>query len=287
MKNDARSLPQVAQEAIRIKAVKAYQGGSSVASVANMFQVSRVAVYKWIKRHQNGGFDALKTKPQGRPKEKGKLMGWQSSQAQRTIVKNTPDEIGLPYSLWTREAVQSMLESRYGIKQSRWTTGRLLKRWGFTPQKPAKQAREQDPKKMNTWLEKTYPKIKTEASRENAEIHWGDEMGLRSDHQTGRSYGRKGETPIVRKTGRRFSCNMISTLTNQGTLRFMVFDGSFVAKVFIDFLQRLVKLSSRKVYLIVDGHRAHKAKAVQTWLNEHEDEIKIFSSSILPRIKSC
>lgn len=153
--------------------------------------------------------------------------------------------------------------------------GRWLKRWGFTPQKPVRRAWEQEPKRVWHWLKETYPRVRQEAKQENGEIHWGDEMGLRSDHQAGRSYGRKGRTPVIGGTGQRFGCNMISTVTNRGTLRFMVFQGRFNAQVFLEFLRRLVKSAKRKVYLIVDRHRVHCAHVVKKWLEAHQEEIRL------------
>lgn len=169
-----------------------------------------------------------------------------------------------------------MIKKRFGITISRWTAGRYLKRWGFTPQKPAKRALEQNPEAVKHWLETEYPRIKASAQAEQAEIHWGDEMGIRSDHQSGRTWGIKGKTPIVPITGQRFSCNMISTITNRGTLRFMIYQKRFISDVFITFLRRLITSAVQKVYLIVDNHSVHRAKKVMLWLEKHKEQIAVF-----------
>jgi len=130
---------------------------------------------------------------------------------------------------------------------------------------------------VQKWLEEEYPAIRKQAQLEDAEIHWGDETGIRSDHQTGRSYGRKGQTPVIPHTGFRFGCNVISTVTNRGTLRFMVFTGRFNADVFLTLLARLVKtMKGKKVFLIVDNHCVHHARIVTEWLNKHKEQISIF-----------
>jgi len=192
------------------------------------------------------------------------------------ITDRCPDQLKLPYALWTREAVQVFIRRRYGIDVSVWTVGRYLKRWGLTPQKPLRRAFEQDPETVQRWLQEEYPKIATAAKRENAQIHWGDEMGLRSDHQTGTTYGRRGQTPVIPGTGQRFRCNMISTITNRGQLAFMVFRERFTAPVFVRFLRRLVRHATQKVYLIVDGHPVHRSRLVKRWLAEHADVIRMF-----------
>jgi transposase len=157
-----------------------------------------------------------------------------------------------------------------------WTVGRYLRRWGFTPQKPLRRAYERDPVAVRRWLTKQYPAIRALARRERATVFWGDETGMRSDHQAGRSWGRRGRTPVIPGTGKRFRCNMISAITNRGRLAFMVFPGSFNAAVFLRFLRRLVRHARRKVFLIVDEHPVHVAEEVERWVKRHRRHIRLF-----------
>src|ERR671918_2021399 len=180
-----------------------------------------------------------------------KLTGGQEAAVVALIEAHSPDQLGLPTSLWTRETVGILIKKRFGLALWVWRVGRSLRRWGLTPQKPARRAYAQDPAAVRRWLGKEYPDIPKQAKTEGAEIHWGDEMGVRSDHQAGRTWGPKGKTPVVPGTGQRFRCNIISTLTNQGVLRFRVFQENFSGEVFIDFLRRLIRDRGRKVYLIV------------------------------------
>jgi len=154
--------------------------------------------------------------------------------------------------------------------------GRYLKKWGFSPQKPLRRAYEQDPLAVKRWLETEYPEICAHARPEKAEIHWGDEMGVCSDYQAGRSYGRVGQTPVVSATGKRFRCNLISTITNRGRLCFKVFTQRFDSAVMLDFLRRLLRHSTQKVFLIVDGHPVHRSRAVRDWIERHASRIRLF-----------
>jgi hypothetical protein len=172
--------------------------------------------------------------------------------------------------------VQEFLQQRFGVVVSVWTVGRYLKRWGLTPQKPVRRAFEQDPVAVQRWLQEEYPAISAAAKREKAQIHWADEMGLRSDHQTGMTYGRRGQTPVIPGTGQRFRCNLISTVTNRGQLTFMLFKEGFTARVFLKFLRRLIRQARQKIYLIVDGHPVHRSRIVKQWLAEHASEIVMF-----------
>lgn len=279
--NDLRSLSPAAQEALRRRAVAALNAGMKQIEAARVFGVSRAALNNWLRAWRGGGNAALAARPRGRPRGQTRLAPWQAATVVNLITDRTPDQLKLPFVLWTREAVAELVRARFGIEISVWTAGRYLRRWGFTPQKPVRRAWERNNAAVRRWLKVQYPRIGREAKREGAEIHWGDEMGLRSDHQAGRSYSPQGKTPVIRGTGQRFGCNVISTVTNRGTLRFMVFKRRFTAKVFIEFLERLVRSTPSKVYLIVDGHPVHKSKAVQRRLDQpnNREKIRLF---ILP-----
>ena len=272
---DVRSLPAIAQQDLRKRAVKAVLDGRKQVEVAEVFGVTRQAIWKWLQSYHEDGAQALKAKRQGRPKG-GSLLPWQSAQISKTVIDHCPDQLKLPFYLWTREAVAQLIERRFGIRLSVWTVGRYLAGWGFTPQKPLRRAFEKNPEEVRRWLDEDYPCIRTQAKQEKAEIYWGDEMGLRSDHAVGRSYGRRGQTPVIPGTGARFGCNMISAVTNKGRLNFMVFKERFQSEVFQEFLRRMVRQSTRKVFLIVDAHPVHRSGKVKRWLKKHETHIRLF-----------
>jgi len=215
MNYDARMLSPKAKEALRIRVARAVvDDGMGQVEAVQAFHVSRTSVHNWTTAYRRGGEAALRTKPLGRPR-RSRLAGHQAATAVNLIRDRTPDQMKLPFALWTRQAVCDLLAERFNLHVSVWTAGRYLRKWGFTPQKPLRRAYERNPQAVKRWLEVDYPAIRKRAKRENAEIHWGDEMGLRSDHQTGTSYAPRGRTPVIPGTGKRFGCNMISTITNQ------------------------------------------------------------------------
>jgi transposase len=272
---DARQLAPAAQQDLRRRVMAALDKGMSITAAAETFAVSRQAIYNWKERVEVGGRRALRSRRRGRP-EGISLAPHQAATVVRMILGSCPDQLRLPFALWTREAVQMLIARRFGIELSVTTVGRYLRRWGLSPQKPLRRAFEQDPVAVRRWLSSEYPAIARRAKAEGAEIWWGDEMGLRSDHQTGTSWGRIGETPVIPGTGQRFSCNMISALTNRGHLAFMVFDGSFTDSVFLRFLGRLARQAQRKVFLIVDRLRVHRARRVLNWVEAHSKELELF-----------
>ena len=273
--SDGRLLHPVIQQKLRHKAVELFLSGKTPTHISTAMGVSRQSVYNWIKKHSESGKSGLKIHKRGRPKGT-QLQPWQSAQIVNLIKNYCPDELSMPFFLWTRESVGLLIQDKFKIKLSKWTVGRYLAKWGFSPQKPARRAIEQNPKAIERWFEIEYPAIQKLSKKANATIHWGDEMGLRSDHNVGRTYGIKRKTPVVKRTGNRFSCNMISTITNLGKLTFMVFYENFTSEIFLKFLKRLTRQSNRSVFLIVDNHRAHKSRQVNEWLRENVEHIRLF-----------
>jgi transposase len=272
---DARTLPSIAQEDLRRKVLRAILEGRKQMEAAQIFGVTRQAVGKWVKKYREGGARALRARKRGRP-SKSSLLPWQAAQIAKAVVHRYPEQLKLPFYLWTREAVGELIERKFEIRLSRWTVGRYLAQWGFTPQKPMRKAFEQDPEQVRRWLEEKYPEIRKLAKLKKAEIYWGDEMGVRSDHACGRSYGRRGETPVIPGTGQRFGCNMVSAITNRGRLYFMIFKRRFRAEVLMEFLRRLVRQVPRYIFLIIDQHPVHVAAKVKKWFKKNEERIQVF-----------
>ncbi len=271
---DARSLSHEAQEALRIRAVKAVEAGMTHEEAAKLMGVHRTTVSAWCSLHTKGGMKALKAGKKGRPTEAAKVKGYLAALVVHIILTSSPEKHGCSGVLWTRQTIAELIIAKGGPRLSKWTVGRMLTKWGMTPQKPAKRALEQDPVTIKRWLKEEYPRLAAEALASGAEIHWLDETGIRADHQAGRTYGRKGHTPVVEGTGQRWSFSLLSTFTNKGFLRFMTYGEKFDASMCIDFLKRLIKGTSSKPFIIGDRHPVHRSKAVQTWLQENAHSIR-------------
>jgi transposase len=275
---DTRRLSPAAQEELRRRTVRlVIEEGLSQNEAARLLGVSRQSVNGWLKAYRERGEAGLAAGKRGRrPGEQQALRPWQQAQIAKAIRERNPDQLKLPFFLWTREAVRELIERRFGIRLSLVCVGSYLRRWGFTPQKPLRRAFEQDPVAVRRWLDETYPEIARRAKRQGAEILWADETGLRSDHAAGRSYGLRGKTPIVPATGRRFSASALSAISNRGRLHFRVFTGRFDAELFLDFLRRLLRQLERKLYVIVDGHPVHRSRKVKDFVARHSERIALF-----------
>lgn len=273
-RQDARKLDHATLEGIRIRAVQQVQAGESPEAVISALGFSSRCIYSWLAMYRAGGWDALKAKRiPGRPRKlKAQDIRW----VYRTVTGRNPLQLGFPFALWTRSMIARLIVKRTGVRLSLVSVGRLLAQLGLTCQKPLWRAYQQDGSRIQQWLKHEYPRIRAAAKREKAEIYFEDESGVRSDFHSGKTWAPKGGTPIVRVTGQRFLLNMIAAISPRGALRFMVVKGGVGAKVFIGFLKRLMHGQRRPVYLIVDGHPSHRAKAVKEYVDSLEGRLKLF-----------
>ena len=272
-KQDTRTLPLAAIEEKRRTAQELRKTGMTRAEIGNIVGAHADTVGKWLKLHKK----ELALKKRGRKAEAQKLLSAdEEKRIKRLIIDKTPDQLKLSYALWTRSSVCELILQEIGIELSVRTVGNYLKRWGMTPQKPQKRAYEQRDPEVKKWLKETYPEIKKRAQRADAEIYWGDETGLRNNCQHERGYAPKGKTPVIKLNANSESINMISAVTNQGKVRFRIFEGTMNAEILIDFMMRLINRSGRKVYLILDNLRVHHCKPVKEWLSEHKAMIEVF-----------
>jgi len=274
---DFRKLDPATQAELRRVAVRMVQVGKTRVEAAEAVGVNRHFVGRWVGAVDQSGEAALAGGRRGRrPGEQKALSSAQERRIRQLISDKCPDQLDLPFSLWTREAVGMLIGREAGVHLSRSTISSYLRGWHFTPQRPRKRATERREPEIRHWLEHDYPAIAKRAKAEGAEIHWGDETGLSNQANYGRSFAPRGKTPVIPRPATRFTCSMISTLTNLGTLRFLVFDGALNAVIFLSFMQRLVRGAPRKVFLIVDNLRVHRAKLATDWVRANSDRIEVF-----------
>jgi transposase len=274
MKTDGRRLSHEALAQLRKTAVQRVQSGESPEEVIRSLGLSRPRIYEWLAAYRAGGWDALKARnATGRPK---KLTGKQLQWIYRAIVGHSPHQYRLEFALWTRQLVSELIYRKFSIRLSLSSIGRLLAQLGLTCQKPLWRAWQQNQALVEEWLKRTFPKIKAEAKKSRAKLYFADESGIRSDFHAGTTWAKKGDTPVIRATGQRFSVNMISAVSPRGDMRFMVLEGTVRNKEFISFLQRLVADVRKKVFLIVDGHPTHRSKRVTEYVASLKGKLRLF-----------
>ncbi len=271
---DGRKLSHATLEELRLRAVRMVESGIRPDELAKTLGLNRSTIFKWIKLNVDGGEQALKAKPiPGRPSTlEAKHLRWLS----RILIDKTPRQLKLPFGLWTRDQIIEVVRRKYGIKLSKSALSRVLCKLGFTFQKPALRFKQQDPIIVNKWLTTDYPLIQEEALRVDAEIYFGDEACVSSAYALGKTIGKKGVTPVIKRTSKRFKVNMLSAVSAKGSCRFMVTEKSGTTEVFITFLKRLIDGAKRPIFLIVDNHPIHKSKKVQAFVESNRERIKLF-----------
>lgn len=277
MKFDARKISPQQQEILRRTAIAlVYEEGYSFRAAATVLKVTRQHVSKWSRLYEQGGWDALISGKRGRPKGVGtRLEPYQCATIVRIITEKTPNQLKMPFVLWTRVAIRDLIEEKYGVLLALTTLGDYLRRWGFTPQKPVRKAYRQNSKKVQQWLETDYPKIAAEAKQEGAVIYWVDETGFTNKVNNVRGYAPKGETPELMEEAQKLRINMISAVTNKGEVRFRCYEGSMNQTEYLRFLKELIESEDRKVYVIADNLVVHHGKRVKAWVENHGDEIRL------------
>ena len=272
--NDGRKLNREAQAQIRITAVERVLKGESPEEVVKSIGYNRRIIYHWLALYRSGGFEAVQVHTSsGRPPI---LNGKQMMRLYAIITDKTPEQYKFPFALWTVEIIREVIRRVFKVSMSGVSVWRTLKALGLSAQRPKHVAYQQNAEAVEQFLKKEYPKIKKEAKKYGATIYWGDESAIRSDYHSGTTWAPKGQTPVIKTTGARFSVNMLSAVSSKGHMRFMVTDKRCTAPVFIDFLKRLIFKQSRSVFLIVDGHPVHKSKKVKEYVESTGGKLRLY-----------
>lgn len=274
--NQFHKLPKEVRADRRKQAFKLLDEGQSKDYVAKFSEAHFKTIEYWMRNREElekNNYHGLK---RGNPNDQRYLNNKQQEEILNAIKDTTPDNHGIAYFLWSRKAIREFINKKYSIVLDVKRISDYTKMWNLSSQRPKKQATEQDKKKVDKWLDKEYPKIQAKAKKEKAQIHWGDETNLNINTNYQKTYAPKGCTPIAKIPARKTSYSMISSLTNQGKLRYMAYKGGMNAKLFKIFLKRLIKDTDKKIFLIVDNLKVHHAKIVQKWQKENNDSIELF-----------
>ena len=272
-RKDGRSLARGTQEFLRINSIERWLGGESPQNIIKTTGLCPTTIYKWIDTYNLGGMEALaSTKATG---VKPRLTCEQQLKVREMIVGKDPRQYGLDFGLWTRQIVSELIEEKFNVILKLTAVGALLARLEITPQKPMRRAYERDPKAVEEWKRKRYPKIRREAKKVGAEILFWDEAGYRLDDQVGRTWGKRGETPEVDVTGKRGRTNSAIAISPTGAFWFEEFPENLNSEVFCGLLDRFMATRRGKVVLITDSHPGHTSKRTTEHIASYGDRLRV------------
>ena len=270
---DNRSLDHKVLEHMRLLAVERVLAGEAPSAVAESLGIYRTSIYKWLRAHKKGGRAALQSTTAKGPKPK--LSAAQKQQVRRWIVGKDPRPYGFGYGLWTRRIIAQMMLDKFAVSLTLPAVGPLLTSLDITPQKPLRRAYERDEQAIRQWKEDKYPALRKRAKQRGAEICFLDEAGVRSGSPLGRSYGLKGQTPVVKTSGQRQKINALSAVNAKGAFWYNVYSGMLTAALFVVMLKDLLKGRKQPILLVVDGLSVHKAKLVAKYVQSTKGRVEL------------
>lgn len=275
MKRDGRTLDHKTLEEIRWMAVQRVREGERPADVIEAYGFHRTTIYKWLRiaLRPGGGLRMLKsTPPTGRPRS---MTPKQEQQIFRWVNGRDPRQYGLDFGLWTRRVVADLIEKKFDLKLGVTAVGELLARLGLTPQKPLQRAYQRDPEAIEMWQRETFPAIAKQAKVEGAEIYFWDESGFRANTVHGKTWGVRGETPVVQRPGQRQSISAASAVNANGAFWFCTYEGALNAELFVELLQQMMKYRRKPVHLVLDSLPAHKTALVKKYVASTEGRLAL------------
>lgn len=273
MKIDGRKHDHKTLETIRRMAVRRVREGEAPSTVIKSYGLCRTSIYRWLRAEQAGGAEALQSRKHPGPTPT--LTDKQKRQVRTWICGKDPRQYGFDFGLWTRRIVAELIVQKFKKKLSITSVGRLLAELQITPQKPLRRAYERDPEAVEKWKQVDYPKLRKRAKRRGADLFFLDEAGIRSDAPLQRTWGAKGQTPIVKTSGQRQSVSAISAVTARGAFWYSVYTGRLNATRFVEFLKAFMRNRRRPVFLVLDGLPAHKAKRVAAYVQSLEGRLEL------------
>jgi transposase len=271
-KLNASELKQVRSQVVRLKEMG--KTGKEIEEITGVWPNRQSEIWT---AYQRDGKSALKPKKRGRKYNECRLLTREEEkEIRQTIISKAPNQLKMAGFLWTIAKISQYIWTDYRKKVSVRSLSNYMKRWGLTCQRPTKRACVQDVARIERFKKEEYPAISKRAKEEHAEIYWGDETGVSNRENFERGFAEKGKTPVLPIPTKRERVNMISAITNQGHVRFIVYEDKMNQQLLLDFLRRLVAESDRKVFLILDNLRVHHGKIVAAWLEKHKNKIEVF-----------
>lgn len=273
--DDGRKIPDGVMYYIRVMAVHAIRVlGESPEVVAKAYNFNRACIYRWLRQYDEGGFAALESEmPAGaQPIVTGEMDEW----LKQRVLEQAPVDFGYDTNLWTCGILAGLLKKEFGVTVSDSAVRLHLKSLGLTPQKPEYQDAERDEREVEYFLDVKFPMIQRLAAKLGADIGFQDESGVGVMTRHGKTWGLRGDTPVIKASMKRGGYNVMSVITAEGEMRYSVKDGNINGEVFVEFLRQLIRDRERPLILLADHATFHGSKLVRGFVGAHRTKLRIF-----------
>jgi len=275
MKRDGRTLDHGTLETIRLMAVERVREGEAPSAVIASYGFNRTTIYKWLGAVSAPGVGLRALRARRAPGRPRSLTPRQEQQVFCRINGKDPRQYGLDFGLWTRTVVAHLIERKFGMRLGLTAVGELLAKLHLTPQKPLQRAYQRDPEAIERWQRETYPAIARQATVEGGEVFFWDESGFRADTVHGRTWGLKGQTPVVERPGQRQSISAASAVNAKGGFWYCTYEGGLTAELFVSLLRKMMRHRVKPVHLVIDGLPAHKTRLVKDYVQSTKGRLTL------------
>jgi transposase len=264
--------------------------GWSQRRIAIALGVSNGAVSQWIHLAEEGGTAALRTHTS--PGHPAKLTLLQRGQIP-DFLWHGAEAYGFRGDVWTCPRIAQVIEWEFGIRYHRDHVSRMLKDWGWTPQIPITRAIQRDEAAIANWRVEVWPELRRRASRERRTLVGVDESGFYLLPGLVRTYGPRGQTPVIDKKLTRDHLSVMAGVTPAGKLYTLVRQKSLKSPESVVFLKHLLVQTGQKLLVIWDGSPIHRWGAVPEFMAEggakriHLEAMPGYAPELSPLDQGC
>jgi len=248
----------------RLRAVELDRLGWLEVDIAAALGVNKGTVSRWLAIADMAGIRSLLAHPSaGHPP---KLTADQQRQIP-VFLAHGAEAYGFRGEVWTCPRIAQVIRQEFGVTYHKDHVSRLMKELGWTPQVPHTRAVQRDEAAIRRWRLETWPELRRRATRERRSLVFVDESGFYLLPGVVRTYGPKGQTPVIDKCLTRDHLSVMAGFTPEGKLYTLVRAESLSSSHSVTFLEHVRRQTERRLLVIWDGSPIHRWGAVQEYLS--------------------